>query len=46
MPRQARIYSYACIYHIMMRGNEKKKVFLDEEDRSRFVYKLFEEATE
>jgi len=29
-----------------MRGNEKKKVFLDEEDRSRFVYKLFEEATE
>ncbi|GEM_PF-6435036 len=26
MPRQARAYSDICTYHIMIRGNEKKKI--------------------
>lgn len=46
MPRQARIYSETGIYHIMLRGNEKRKIFLDDEDRKRFVYTLFEKASE
>ena len=46
MPRQARIYSETGIYHIMMRGNEKKKIFLDDEDRRRFIYTLFEKTSE
>lgn len=46
MPRQARIYSETGIYHIMMRGNEKKKIFLDDEDRLRFIHILFEKANE
>jgi len=46
MPRQARIYSETGIYHIMMRGNEKRKIFLDDEDRRRFIYTLFEKASE
>lgn len=46
MPRQARIHSETGIYHIMLRGNEKRKIFLDDEDRKRFVYILFEKASE
>lgn len=46
MPRQARIYSETGIYHIMTRGNEKKKIFLDDEDRRHFIYTLFEKASE
>lgn len=42
MPRQARFYNEAGIYHIMMRGNEKKKIFLDNDDRKRFITTLFE----
>ena len=46
MPRQARVYSDTGIYHIMMRGNEKRKIFLDDEDRMRFIHTLFEKASE
>ncbi len=46
MPRQARIYSDTGIYHIMIRGNEKKKIFLDDEDKRCFVHKLFEKVSE
>lgn len=46
MPRQLRTYSDTGIYHVMIRGNEKKKIFLDDEDRSRFINSLFEKAFE
>jgi REP element-mobilizing transposase RayT len=46
MPRQARIYSETGIYHIMLRGNEKRIIFLDDEDRKRFIYTLFVKAYE
>jgi REP element-mobilizing transposase RayT len=37
MPRQARKMSGSSIYHIMIRGNERRKIFLDDEDRARFI---------
>lgn len=46
MPRQARIHSDTGIYHVMMRGNDKRKIFLDDDDRRRFIFKLFEKASE
>lgn len=46
MPRQARTHSDTDIYHIMIRGNEKKNIFLDDEDRRRFINSLFEKACE
>lgn len=41
MPRTARLQSNSGIYHIMIRGNEKKDIFFDEEDRARFLDTLF-----
>jgi len=46
MPRQARIYSDTGIYHVMIRGNDKQKIFLEDEDRRRFISTLFEKALE
>lgn len=37
MPRQQRILSSTGIYHIMLRGNERKSIFMDNEDRQRFL---------
>jgi putative transposase len=37
MPRKPRIQSKSNIYHIMVRGNERKCLFFDDEDRQRFV---------
>ncbi|MGV8146463.1 MAG: transposase [Alkaliphilus sp.] len=37
MPRVARRYSESQIYHIMIRGNERKDIFLDEEDKEFFL---------
>ncbi|QJW48599.1 transposase [bacterium BFN5] len=37
MARQARTKSSTGFYHVMMRGNERKSVFLDEDDKNRFV---------
>lgn len=37
MPRQSRILSSTGIYHIMMRGNEKKDIFLCENDKVKFL---------
>jgi REP element-mobilizing transposase RayT len=37
MPRQARKLSESKIYHVMIRGNEKKDIFLDNEDKIRFI---------
>lgn len=46
MPRQARMYSDTGIYHVMMRGNDKRRIFLDDDDRRRFIFTLFEKASE
>lgn len=40
MPRLVRVYSSTGFYHVMMRGNERKKIFHDEEDRERFLFIL------
>lgn len=37
MPRQKREFGESKIYHIMLRGNEKKYIFHDEEDKERFI---------
>lgn len=37
MPRQSRLHSMSGVYHIMMRGNEKKDIFIDNEDRYKFI---------
>lgn len=41
MPRHQRILSETGIYHVMMRGNERKNLFLDEADKQRFVETVF-----
>lgn len=40
MTRHARELSPNQVYHIMIRGNEKKNIFLDDEDREKFIYTL------
>lgn len=42
MPRQRREISKTSVYHIMMRGNEKKDIFIDEEDKMKFIDILIE----
>lgn len=37
MPRQQRILSENGTYHVMMRGNERKNLFHDQEDKQRFI---------
>lgn len=37
MPRIRRQLSSTNVYHIMIRGNEKKDLFLDDHDRNRFI---------
>ena len=37
MPRRSRILSITGVYHIMLRGNEKKDIFLDDKDKSRII---------
>lgn len=40
MARGARKRSASGICHVMMRGNERKNIFLDEEDKKYFLYAL------
>lgn len=40
MPRSRRIKSQSGCYHVILRGNEKKPIFLDDEDRLRFLSTL------
>lgn len=42
MPRKSRMLCNSGIYHIMLRGNERKNIFIDEEDRLRFIDTLQE----
>lgn len=37
MPRQSRRISESKIYHVMIRGNERKEIFNDDEDKSKFI---------
>ena len=37
MPRYPRQYSKTGIYHIMLRGNERKDIFIDEENKKKFI---------
>lgn len=46
MPRQARSISETGIYHIMLRGNERKKIFLDDDDRLQFINTMFDKLIE
>jgi REP element-mobilizing transposase RayT len=42
MPRQQRQKSQSGYYHIMIRGNERRNIFLDDKDRLQFVDTLYE----
>lgn len=42
MPRRSRFHSLIGVYHIMMRGNEKKNIFIDNEDKNKFLHILFD----
>ena len=37
MPRQQRDKSNTGYYHIMIRGNERKDIFIDEQDKTYFI---------
>jgi putative transposase len=37
MSRIQRIFSKSGIYHVMMRGNEKKNIFIDDEDKNKVL---------
>ncbi|MCB8814625.1 transposase [Desulfosporosinus shakirovi] len=45
MPRSARQRSNSRIYHIMFRGNELRDIFIDDEDRNKFL-STFKEKSE
>lgn len=46
MPRQQREKSKSGYYHIMLRGNERRNIFKDEEDKLRFIETLHEKKQE
>lgn len=37
MPRQARVLSRSKVYHIMLRGNDRQKIFIDEDDKNKMI---------
>ncbi len=40
MPRQARVKEEVSVYHIIRRGNERKTLFIFDDDRLRFIETL------
>ena len=46
MPRYPRQYSKTGIYHIMLRGNERKDIFIDEEDKGKFIKIVFKKKAD
>jgi putative transposase len=40
MPRQARIDIVGVLQHVMVRGIDKKDIFINDRDRSEFVARL------
>jgi len=45
VPRYPRQYSKTGIYHIMLRGNERKNILIDKEDKKRFVEIVYQKKT-
>lgn len=46
MSRHPRQYSKTGIYHIMLRGNERKDIFIDEEDKGKFIKIVFKKKVD
>ncbi|SMD17567.1 transposase, partial [Sporomusa malonica] len=46
MPRQQRKKSNSGYYHVMIRGNDRKNIFLDEEDKQNFIEILYQKKQE
>lgn len=46
MPRVGRELSKTGIYHVMLRGNERRNIFMDDEDRMRFIDTLYKKSKE
>ena len=46
MPRYARILNEKRVYHVILRGNNREKIFIDEEDEFRIVDTLTEKKKE
>ena len=42
MPRYARTLTDKQVYHVMLRGNNREKIFIDEEDKGRIIDTLIE----
>lgn len=42
MPRHARVLSRKQVYHVMLRGNDRQNIFIDDEDKKRIVDILIE----
>ncbi|RCX21057.1 REP element-mobilizing transposase RayT [Anaerobacterium chartisolvens] len=42
MPRYSRVLSETKIYHIMLRGNNRRKIFADDEDKDKIISTLHE----
>ena len=40
MPRQARLDVPGALHHIMVRGNDRAKIFRDDEDKAKFLARL------
>jgi putative transposase len=43
--RLARETANSGIYHIMLRGNERKNIFLQDEDKLRFLRRYYKKTT-
>jgi len=46
MPRYPRKYSKTGIYHIMLRGNERKDIFIDKQDKKKFIKTVIQKKTD
>ncbi len=46
MPRQARLDVPGALHHIMVRGNDRTKIFRDDQDRVKFLNRLGKTAGE
>jgi len=45
MPRRLRVEFAGAVYHVMARGNERREIFRDDEDRRRFLEALGDSVT-
>ncbi|MFZ5646606.1 MAG: transposase [Bacillota bacterium] len=37
MPRHARVFSRSQVYHVMLRGNDRQNIFIDEDDKNKII---------